>query len=632
MLPELALICLLLIPILALWSGLLPWLPARSGAVRLAPALSLLLVLLTATSLLLLAYSFLHDDFTLRYVAQHSNSRLPWPFKLAAVWGGHEGSLLFFLFALTLWNLRLWFIAQPVVTKMRAQSIMGWLIMLISLFLLAESNPFTRVFPPPFEGRDLNPMLQDIALILHPPLLYLGYVGFAASFALGITALWEQRLDTQFVKEWRPLTRTTWGWLTAGIALGAWWAYHELGWGGWWFWDPVENASLLPWLLGTALLHAQLAFMRNGSLRHTLILLALVTFLMSLLGTFIVRAGIMGSVHAFSAESGRNNALLLILGLSTLAALLIYGWRSPFLSTSDHITPQLLHPHSSGRENGLRIAVLLPVIAAVVVMLGTFYPLFYALSGSGTLSVGAPYFNLLFVPLVFLCLLALIVFPAIRNASGLPPIRAWLWLLLALPLVFWINGTPHWHTLTAFIGSLMAVWLILTTLQALWFDKLKRGHLAHLALAITVLGASQLAGYSHERGALLSIGQSVSVGQYELRLDAITPELGPNFTAERYHLTALQNGKVLGNLYPERRHYSVRAMQMNETGILPLGSGDLYAVPGEKRAQQIALRVAHKPGSRWLWLGGILLTIAGLLPLRRRKTADECNEEAVCPE
>ncbi|MGL5366204.1 MAG: cytochrome c biogenesis protein CcsA, partial [Plesiomonas shigelloides] len=337
---------------------------------------------------------------------------------------------------------------------------MGWLIMLISLFLLTESNPFTRVFPPPFEGRDLNPMLQDIALILHPPLLYLGYVGFAASFALGITALWEQRLDAQLVKVWRPLTRTTWGWLTAGIALGAWWAYHELGWGGWWFWDPVENASLLPWLLGTALLHAQLAFMRNGSLRHTLILLALVTFLMSLLGTFIVRAGIMGSVHAFSAESGRNNALLLILGLSTLAALLIYGWRSPFLSTRDHITPQLSHPHSSGRENGLRIAVLLPVIAAVVVMLGTFYPLFYALSSSGALSVGAPYFNLLFVPLVFLCLLALIVFPAIRNASGLPPIRAWLWLLLALPLVFWINGTPHWHTLTAFIGSLMAVWLI----------------------------------------------------------------------------------------------------------------------------------------------------------------------------
>ncbi|MGL5552543.1 MAG: cytochrome c biogenesis protein CcsA, partial [Plesiomonas shigelloides] len=365
MLPELALICLLLIPILALWSGLLPWLPARSGAVRLAPALSLLLVLLTVTSLLLLAYSFLNDDFTLRYVAQHSNSRLPWPFKLAAVWGGHEGSLLFFLFALTLWNLRLWFIAQPVVTKMRAQSIMGWLIMLISLFLLAESNPFTRVFPPPFEGRDLNPMLQDIALILHPPLLYLGYVGFAASFALGITALWEQRLDAQLVKEWRPLTRTAWGWLTAGIALGAWWAYHELGWGGWWFWDPVENASLLPWLLGTALLHAQLAFMRNGSLRHTLILLALVTFLMSLLGTFIVRAGIMGSVHAFSGESGRNNALLLILGLSTLAALLIYGWRSPFLTTSDPITPQLSHPHSSGRENGLRIAVLLPVIAAV---------------------------------------------------------------------------------------------------------------------------------------------------------------------------------------------------------------------------------------------------------------------------
>ncbi|MHA7001656.1 heme lyase CcmF/NrfE family subunit [Aeromonas schubertii] len=620
MLPELALMALLLTPLLACWQGLLPWLPQGLGARRLARPLAWSQVVLMGLALLLLAHAFQSDDFTLLYVAQHSNSRLPLPFKLAAVWGGHEGSLLFFLFALCLWNARLGHLAQSLATRARAQSVMGWLIVLLSVYLLTESNPFVRLFPPPFEGRDLNPMLQDVALILHPPLLYLGYVGFAASFALGITALWERRLDGALVRAWRPLARAAWGWLTAGIVLGAWWAYHELGWGGWWFWDPVENASLLPWLFGTALLHALAAFERRGLFGQGVLLLALLTFVMSLLGTFMVRAGVMSSVHAFAIDTNRGERLLLLLGAVALCALLLYGWRGQLGVRRAHFS--LL-----SRESALACALALPLLGAAVVLIGTFYPLIHPLIAHGAISVGPPYFNALFVPLVLLALLGLILLPWLGWQQSRLPRAPWLWLLLALPPTLWLN---QGSALLPGMATLLALWLSLTCLHALWRDGLRSAHLAHLALALVVLAASQLAGHTRERGLLLAPGQSATLGQYRVRLDAITPELGPNYSAERYHLTAFKEGKTLGRLFPERRHYSVRTMQMNEVGLLRLPSGDLYAVPGDKQGNRIALRLAYKPGASWLWLGGVLLALAGLLPLGRHFHRKR-NQEASCP-
>lgn len=610
MLPELALFALLLATSLAFCQGGLPWLPTRLGAMALARPLGWLSAALVGLSLLLLAHAFMTDDFTLNYVAQHSNSRLPLPFKFAAVWGGHEGSLLFFLFALTLWNLRLGALALPLATRARAQSVLGWLILLLGLFLLTESNPFARAFPPPFEGRDLNPMLQDVALILHPPLLYLGYVGFAASFALSITALWERHLDASLVHAWRPLARAAWGWLTAGIALGAWWAYHELGWGGWWFWDPVENASLLPWLFGSALLHALTAFAHRGQCGHAILLLGLLTFVMSLLGTFMVRAGVISSVHAFAIDAGRGQRLLLLLGATALTGLILYGWRGRLPKA-----PERLH-----WRDGFIGAIALPLLGATVVLIGTFYPLLHPLLGGGAISVGAPYFNTLFVPLLLLAMLTLILLPQTRSR--------WAGLLVALPVTLWLGNGVTAPPLPA-LATLLALWLACATLQRVWRCGVRRGHLAHLALAILVLGASQLAGHTHERTLLLAPGEGATVGPYRLQLEAITPELGPNYSAERYHLVARQGERVIGHLYPERRHYSVRTMPMNEVGILRLASGDLYAVPGEKKKGRVALRLAYKPGVSGLWLGSALLALVGLLPLgwRLHRTA---TKEAQC--
>lgn len=615
MLPEFALLCLLLATVFSLCQGALPWLPARLGASHLANRLAWLCALLSGGALLLLALSFAHNDLTLSYVAQHSNSRLPLPFKLAAVWGGHEGSLLFFIFALQLWSVRLGALPQPLVTRARAQSIMGWLGLVLLLFLLVYSNPFARQFPPPFEGRDLNPMLQDVALILHPPLLYLGYVGFAASFALAVTVLWERRLDSALVQAWRPLARSAWGWLTAGIALGAWWAYHELGWGGWWFWDPVENASLLPWLLGTALLHALAAFERRSIYGHAILLLALLTFAMSLLGTFMVRAGVMSSVHAFAIDSERGHSLLILLGAVLGGGLLLYGWRGQL--TFDRVRFGWL-----SRESALACAIGLPLLAAAVVLIGTFYPLLYAFWGRGAISVGPPYFNALFVPLVLLAMALLIWLPWLAWQGSAHHLAPWSGLLLALPLTLWLN-LQHPMPLAPLpaLASLLALLLAAVTLYALWRDGRLRlaMHLAHLAVAIAVLGASQLAGYTQQRDQLLSVGEHTLIGDYQLELADISAELGPNYSAERYHLIVRRDGRELGRTWAEKRFYSVRTMQMNEVGLLRLARGDLYVVPGDKQGPRIALRIAYKPGASWLWLGGALLALAGLLPTFRRQ-------------
>jgi len=416
-LAELGYLSLLLTAALSLLQGTLPWLGlhlASPTLLRSAKPLALLNATLLGAALLLLASCFARDDFTVSYVAQHANSALPLGFKLAAVWGGHEGSMLFFVFALALWGALVALCStrvDPLITA-RVLAIMGLIVGLFTLYTLIFSSPFDRQFPGPLEGRDLNPMLQDIGLIIHPPLLYLGYVGFAVNFAFAMAALHSGRLDGAVAHWSRPWALGSWVFLTAGIVLGSWWAYYELGWGGWWFWDPVENASLLPWLLGTALLHALIVCEKRGAYGHAVLLLSIFTFALSLLGTFVVRSGVLTSVHAFAVDPDRGLTLLLLLGLLLTCALTLFALRADI--RAPYARFGLL-----SKEGLLGATILLLCVACASVLLGTFYPMVFQSLHLGSLSVGAPYFNTIFVPLA-LCLMTLMTqLPRLRSAGCL---------------------------------------------------------------------------------------------------------------------------------------------------------------------------------------------------------------------
>lgn len=631
MLAELGYLSLLLATGLALLQGLLPWLGLRLASRPLlgcASPLALLVAILLGAALLLLASCFGQDDFTLVYVAQHANSALPLGFKLAAVWGGHEGSMLFFVFALGLWGALVALCSKrvdPLITT-RVLAIMGLIVGLFGLYTLIFSSPFDRQFPGPLEGRDLNPMLQDIGLIIHPPLLYLGYVGFAVNFAFAMAALHSGRLDGAVAHWSRPWALGSWVFLTAGIVLGSWWAYYELGWGGWWFWDPVENASLLPWLLGTALLHALVVCEKRGAYGHAVLLLSIFTFSLSLLGTFVVRSGVLTSVHAFAVDPSRGLTLLLLLGLLLTCALTLFALRADI--RAPYARFGLL-----SKEGLLGATILLLCVACASVLLGTFYPMVFQSLHLGSLSVGAPYFNTLFVPLA-LCLMALM--------TQLPRLR---WQHLAaqrrikvlLPCLFGLLGGAllslaypeplrgGWLGLAANVLSLwLMASLLLPLLQPTSLRELTLNRfgslLAHLGVAVCALGIAQVSHHSQEGGAVLAAGQPYRLGAFEFRYDGSEPIIGPNYTAERITLSVHKNGKEVARLTPERRHYSVRTMNMNEPGIAWGLFGDLYVVLGEKMGPgAYAMRLHHKPLVRWIWLGGLLMMAGGALRLLARR-------------
>ena len=631
MLAELGYLSLLLATGLALLQGLLPWLGLRLASRPLlgcATPLALLVALLLGAALLLLASCFGQDDFTLVYVAQHANSALPLGFKLAAVWGGHEGSMLFFVFALGLWGALVALCSRrvdPLIT-IRVLAIMGLIVGLFGLYTLIFSSPFDRQFPGPLEGRDLNPMLQDIGLIIHPPLLYLGYVGFAVNFAFAMAALHSGRLDGAVAHWSRPWALGSWVFLTAGIVLGSWWAYYELGWGGWWFWDPVENASLLPWLLGTALLHALVVCEKRGAYGHAVLLLSIFTFSLSLLGTFVVRSGVLTSVHAFAVDPSRGLTLLLLLGLLLTCALTLFALRADI--RAPYARFGLL-----SKEGLLGAAILLLCVACASVLLGTFYPMVFQSLHLGSLSVGAPYFNTIFVPLA-LCLMALM--------TQLPRLR---WQHLAaqrrikvlLPCLFGLLGgallslaypeplRASWLGLAANVLSLwLMASLLLPLLQPVALRELTLNRLgsllAHLGVAVCALGIAQVSHHSQEGGAVLTAGQPYRLGAFEFRYEGSEPIIGPNYTAERITLSVHKDGKEVARLTPERRHYSVRTMNMNEPGIKWGLFGDLYVVLGEKMGPgAYAMRLHHKPLVRWIWLGGLLMMAGGALRLLARR-------------
>ncbi|SUB84113.1 Cytochrome c-type biogenesis protein CcmF [Pragia fontium] len=614
MIPELgllSLLCALALCVLLCSVPLAGVYCRRASLMRYAIPLSYGACLFITLSITLLGYSFVSDDFSVMYVAQHSNSQLPVFFKIAAVWGGHEGSMLFWLFSLSIWTALVARLRKNVDIQINTSvlAILGLIMLGFCLFILLYSNPFERVFPAPMEGRDLNPMLQDIGLIFHPPLLYLGYVGFAVNFAFAIAALMSGRMDAAVAYWSRPWALAAWVCLTGGIILGSWWAYYELGWGGWWFWDPVENASLMPWLLGTALLHALIVTEQRGSFSYWSLLLSIFTFALSLLGTFIVRSGVLTSVHAFAVDPDRGIMLLLLLGIAVVGALVLFAFRA-------NTQPSIVRFRLFSREMLLLLANVLLSVATLIVLIGTFYPMLFTAFGLGSISVGAPYFNSTFIPPALLILLAMGIAPFSRwknFAAGRLKLMA---LLAALAVIMGSLFALMFNKIypAVILALILSLWVILANLILIRHLTLRSlgVFLAHAGVAITTIGITLSSYYSTEIGVKMAPGSESTLSGYQFHYDDTKLLIGPNYTAEQAVIRVTKDGQAVAKLLPERRHYTVRTMLMSEPGIAWGLFSDLYVVMGDKvDKQHYALRFHYKPFIRWVWGGGLLMMLGG---------------------
>ena len=632
MLPEFGFLSLLFATTAALLLSIVPQIGIwrnKPSLTNTAWGLSYCFGIFTSVSIGILAYSFATDDFTLEYVAAHSNSQLPTFFKVAATWGGHEGSILFWLFTLSLWLVAFAFFSRKNDRTFSAQtlSLLGLICLGFAIFILFYSNPFGRAFPAPAEGRDLNPMLQDIGLIFHPPLLYVGYVGFAVNFAMSISALIFNRSAQAIARAMRAWVLVSWLFLTLGIVLGAWWAYYELGWGGWWFWDPVENASLMPWLLGLALLHSLMVTEKQGMFSYWTILFSLLAFAFSVLGTFIVRSGALTSVHAFALDSSRGYVLLLIFFLLTVGSLSLFALRT---NTNESAVKFPLIS-KTGAILGLNIVL---TVATVSTFLGTFYPMLFQAMNWGSISVGAPYFNSIFLPLLTLVLFAM-AGTLCLNWFQSDKKRFFKRLLLLIPAAVITYGMI-WNALQndsalrfyffAYILLTLAIWVLFVTLWQNW-AKVRLAYfgmiLAHCGVAIATMGAVMSSYFGSELGVRLAPQQSQQLGQFEFHYDRFSNEIGPNFTAEVAFFSVSKQGKPYAEIVPERRYYDVRTMTMSEVGLDASFWGDLYIVMGDNLGKgEFTFRLHYKPLIRWLWLGGILMALGALcsaINLKRKR-------------
>ena len=632
MLPELGFLSLLFATTAALLLSIVPQIGIwrnKPTLTNTAWGLSYCFGIFTSVSIGILAYSFATDDFTLEYVAAHSNSQLPTFFKVAATWGGHEGSILFWLFTLSLWLVAFAFFSRKNDRTFAAQtlSLLGLICLGFAIFILFYSNPFGRAFPAPAEGRDLNPMLQDIGLIFHPPLLYVGYVGFAVNFAMSISALIFNRSAQAIARAMRAWVLVSWLFLTLGIVLGAWWAYYELGWGGWWFWDSVENASLMPWLLGLALLHSLMVTEKQGMFSYWTILFSLLAFAFSVLGTFIVRSGALTSVHAFALDSSRGYVLLLIFFLLTVSSLSLFALRT---NTNESAVKFPLIS-KTGAILGLNIVL---TVATVSTFLGTFYPMLFQAMNWGSISVGAPYFNSIFLPLLTLVLFAM-AGTLCLNWFQSDKKRFFKRLLLLIPATVITYGMI-WNALQndsalrfyffAYILLTLAIWVLFVTLWQNW-AKVGLAYfgmiLAHCGVAIATMGAVMSSYFGSELGVRLAPQQSQQLGQFEFHYDRFSNEIGPNFTAEVAFFSVSKQGKPYAEIVPERRYYDVRTMTMSEVGLDASFWGDLYIVMGDNLGKgEFTFRLHYKPLIRWLWLGGILMALGALcsvINLKRKR-------------
>ncbi|MFT0211925.1 heme lyase CcmF/NrfE family subunit [Pseudomonas sp. F1_0610] len=581
-----------------------------------------------------LTWSFMADDFSVAYVAQNSNSALPWYYKFSAVWGAHEGSLLLWALILSGWTFAVAIFSKQLPEEMLARvlSIMGMVSVGFLSFLIVTSNPFLRVLPQvPLDGRDLNPLLQDFGLIVHPPMLYMGYVGFSVAFAFAIAALLGGKLDAAWARWSRPWTLVAWAFLGIGIVLGSWWAYYELGWGGWWFWDPVENASFLPWLIGTALIHSLAVTEKRGVFKNWTVLLAITAFSLSLLGTFLVRSGVLTSVHAFAADPERGVFILVFLLLVVGASLLLFMLRAPVVKSQVGFGLW-------SRETLLLVNNILLVVATAMILLGTLYPLILDAINQTKLSVGPPYFNALFLPLMAILMVAVAIGVVTRWKDT--PV-AWLVQLLAPVLVvslvlallgaFVLKDFNYAVLAVYFLSAWIIFGMIRDVLDKTRHKGLLKGitslgrsfwamHIAHVGLAICGIGMVLTTQFSEERDLRMDIGQSITVQDFQFVFEGAKHKEGPNYIADRGTIRVIKNGKELTTLHPEKRLYVVQQMPMTEAGIYAGFVQDLYVALGEPLDNGAwAVRLHVKPFVRWIWLGGLLTAFGGLLAASDRR-------------
>ena len=625
MLPELGQIALLIAFVLSLLLGVLPlWGAQRGNTALQLTARPLAFALLAAVSLsyLLLTVAFIQHDFSVAYVAKNSNSLLPVMYQISAVWGAHEGSLLLWVLTLCVWIAAVALFSKNLPDDVRARvlAVMGLVALGFLAFTVITSNPFERMLPAPVEGHDLNPLLQDPGLIFHPPLLYIGYVGFSVAFAFAIAALIDGQIDTRWIRWARPWTNIAWAFLTLGIALGSFWAYYELGWGGWWFWDPVENASFMPWLVGAALLHSQATTEKRGSFSSWTLLLAIAAFSLSLLGTFLVRSGVLTSVHAFASDPERGMFILAFLCCVVGGSLVLFALRAPREAGKPF--------HWQSRESLLLLNNLLLTAAAAMVLLGTLYPLLAEALGLGKVSVGPPYFGKLFLILMAPIVLLIPFGPLSRwQRENLTDVARWLapWLALAALIAVIAYFRAPQHPLKSAMAWFAGVWLALGTARFVWqryrqaqgrFTAEMIGMVtAHAGVAVFCFGALMTEGLSVEKDVAAKPGQSFEVGDYRFTFLGVTEVAGPNFIAQRGDIQVGVGERKLGILHPEKRQYASGGSSMTEADMHGSLTRDLYVALGEPvdNAGGWALRLHVKPFVRWIWFGAILMALGALI-------------------
>jgi len=632
MIPELGHFALILALSFAIIQGVLPLVGAQRGipswvAVAKPAARMQLLFMLIAYGCL--TWGFLSHDFSVAYVAHNSNTSLPVIYLVSGVWGAHEGSLLLWALTLSLWTGAVTLFSRSIPDAMLARviGILGLVSIGFLLFMLLTSNPFERLLPAPADGRDLNPLLQDPGLAIHPPMLYMGYVGFAVPFAFALAAMLGGRLDAAWARWSRPWTSIAWVFLTLGIALGSWWAYYELGWGGWWFWDPVENASFMPWLVGTALMHSLAVTEKRGAFKAWTVLLAIFSFSLSLLGTFLVRSGVLTSVHAFATDPARGVFILIFLCVVIGGSLLLYSWRAAQIRS--HVRFELV-----SRETGLLLNNVILVVTAASILLGTLYPLIIDALGMGKISVGPPYFNAVFIPLTAPLAVLIGIGVASRwKRDSFHRLWAKLRIALAVSLAFGVAFPllmSHYDWRAA-LGMVLAAWVLLTTLWSLREQAAGRlsrlslsfwgMSLGHIGVAVFIVGVTLTSLYSTERDLRMQPGESYELGGHTFTFNGVAISDGPNYQASRGDVTVTRAGEAIARMHPEKRIYLVQRMPMTEAAIDAGLTRDLFVALGEPIGEQggWSVRLYHKPFIRWIWLGALIMALGGILAASDRR-------------
>lgn len=634
MIPELGHFALILALSLSIIQAVLPMIGAhRNNAALMSVARPTAYgqLLFVAISFGCLIWAFLSDDFSVLYVANHSQLALPTLYKVSATWSAHEGSLLMWILILAIWTAAVARFSNGIPDLMRARviSVLGMLAVGFMLFALLTSNPFDRLVPAAIDGGDLNPLLQDPGLAIHPPLLYVGYVGFSVAFAFAIAAMIGGNLDQQWAKWMRPWTTVAWTFLTVGIALGSWWAYYELGWGGWWFWDAVENASFMPWLVGTALIHSLAVTERRGLFKSWTLLLAITAFSLSLLGTFLVRSGIIVSVHAFATDPTRGYFILAFLGIVVIGALILYAWRAPGLDSTVGFSPL-------SRETFLLLNNVLLIVATVLVLMGTLAPLFVEMLNGGKISIGPPWFEVAFlVPtLPLIVLLGVGMHTAWRKQEERRLFRVLriagvvaLLFGVVLPLLFYGR-----ISLLLFIGCAAATWIMISSLiQPIRSWRRKDGAakitraalgmtIAHFGMGLFVLGVTIVSAFGVESDRSMKPGETLTVAGMQFELREIRQVDGPNYSAVEGVMEIRQDGEYIGTVRPQKRQYLVQQSWMTEAGILPKWNKDLFVALGDQLGDDAwSVRIQYKPLIRFIWIGAFVMALGGLVSVSDRR-------------